>query len=163
MEDFAKQTIVKFVGKISYYEASVLQDTDPEALHKMRVSMRRLVSILQVLEPVIILPKACNYRSIGKLATVLGLVRDLDVVMGSLQDVGYQKLTEHERLVLKEISAILSDQRQKAFKKLKVCLAKEYQEFMVACHWWLEKPKYRSHYIASQCIDNPHSAPFCGH
>jgi CHAD domain-containing protein len=154
MEDFAKQTIIKFVGKISHYKVAVIQDTDPEALHKMRVSMRRLGSILQVLEPVIVLPKACNYRSIGELATVLGLVRDLDVVMESLQEVGYQELPKHERLALQEISAVLSEERQKAFKKLKVCLAQKYLVFMAACHQWLEKPKYRSQYLASQCIDN---------
>jgi CHAD domain-containing protein len=154
MEDFSQKTIVKFVRKISRYKVAVLQDTDPEALHKMRVSMRRLGSILQVLEPVMILPKACNYRSIGELATVLGSVRDLDVVMENLQDVGYQELSEHESLALKEISAVLSHRRQKAFRKLKICLAKEYQVFIIACHRWLKKPKYRSHYIASQCISS---------
>lgn len=154
VKDFAEQTIVKFVRQISHYEVAVLQDTDPEALHKMRVSMRRLSSILQVLEPVLILPKACSHRSIGELVTVLGLVRDLDVVMMSLQDAGYQQLPEHEQLALKEISAVLSHRRQKAFRKLKVCLAKEYQIFEVACYRWLEKPKYRSQYLASQYISD---------
>jgi CHAD domain-containing protein len=62
MEEFAKETIIKLVAKIAQYKAAVLCDTDPEPLHKMRVGMRRLRSILQILEPVVILPRACNQQ-----------------------------------------------------------------------------------------------------
>jgi CHAD domain-containing protein len=154
VENFAKQTIIQFVDRISHYKVAVLHDTDLEPLHKMRVAMRRLRSILQLLEPIIILPTACNYRSIGKMATVLGSVRDLDVIISMLQDESYQHSPEYESLALKKVFTVLSHRRQKAFKKLRVCLDKEYQTFMFACYQWLEKPKYRIPYIDSQRISD---------
>jgi CHAD domain-containing protein len=152
MKDFSEQTINSFVEKISYYRVAVLQDTDPEALHKMRVGMRRLRSILQVLEPVVILPTACNQQSIGKMAKVLGVVRDIDVAIETLRDTMYQDLPNCENQVLKKIHAALFRRRHKAFKKLRVCLDKEYRVFMVACSRWLKNPRFRSEYIASECI-----------
>ncbi len=152
MKDFVKQTINRFVEKISHYKAAVIQDTDPEALHKMRVGMRRLRSILQVLEPIIILPRVCNQQSIGKMAKVLGGVRDLDVAIETLREAIYKDLPNCENQVLKEIHDILSHRRHKAVKKLKVCLDKEYRVFTVACSQWLENPQFCNKCIASECI-----------
>jgi PAS domain S-box-containing protein len=47
MGDCAEQSISKFVRKIALCEAAVLDDTDPEPLHRMRVGMRRLRTVLQ--------------------------------------------------------------------------------------------------------------------
>jgi CHAD domain-containing protein len=154
IKDFSKQTINRFVEKISHYKVAVLQDTDTEALHKMRVGMRRLRSILQVLEPVIILPKVCNQRSIGKIANVLGVVRDLDVAIETLRGAICKDIPNCENQVLKEIHAVLYRRRHKEFKKLRVCLSKEYQVFMTACSRWLENPRFHSKYIASEYISD---------
>ncbi len=154
MKDFSRQTINMFVEKISHYKVAVLQDTDQEALHKMRVGMRKLRSILQVLEPVIILPKACNHRSIGKIANVLGVVRDLDVAIETLRDATCKDLPNCENQVLKGIYAVLYRRRHKAFKKLRVCLNKEYRVFMAACSGWLENPRFRSKCIASKYVSD---------
>jgi CHAD domain-containing protein len=154
LKDFSKQTINKFVEKISHYKVAVLQDTDPEALHKMRVGMRKLRSILQILEPVVILPRVCNRQSIGKMAKVLGVVRDLDVAIETLKNVIYQDLPSYENQVSKEIHAVLYRRRHKAFKKLRVCLNKEYRAFMAAYSRWLENPRLRSKYIANKCISD---------
>jgi CHAD domain-containing protein len=154
MKDFSKQTINRFVGKISHYKLAVMQDTDPEALHKMRVGMRKLRSILQVLEPVIISPKVCNQRSISKMANVLGVVRDLDVAIEILRDAICKDLPICENQVLKEIHAVLYRRRHKAVKKLRICLNKEYQVFMTAYSRWLENPRFRSKYIASKYVSD---------
>jgi CHAD domain-containing protein len=154
MKDFSEQTINRFVEKISYYRVAVLQDTDPEALHKMRVGMRRLRSILQVLEPVVILPTACNQQSIGKMANVLGVVRDLDVAIETLRDAIYKDLPNCENQALKRIHAVLFRRRRKAFKKLRVCLNQEYLVFMTACSRWLENSQFRNKCVASECISD---------
>ncbi len=154
MQDFTKETVIKFVEKIAQYKTAVLYDTDPEPLHKMRVGMRRLRSILQVLEPVVILPRACNQQSIGKIAKVLGVVRDLDIAIEILRCAAFQDIPNCENQGLKKIHAVISRHRHKAFKKLKACFDEEYRVFMADYFRLLENPRFCSQHIASQCVSN---------
>ncbi len=55
--DCAEQLITKFLQNINSYKSAILQDTDPEPLHKMRVGMRRLRTALNILAPVVCLPQ----------------------------------------------------------------------------------------------------------
>ena len=100
--DYAYQAVQKHFKKSTKPEAEVLADTDPEALHQMRVGMRRLRTALMVFESAIDLPKTVSETRIKKFAQVLGAVRDIDVMQA--------KLTERYRpdLDRKEHSIFLS-------------------------------------------------------
>jgi CHAD domain-containing protein len=148
--DCAEQAISKFIDKIARCEAAVLDDTDPEPLHKMRVGMRRLRTVLQILSPLVILPEPCTQKAVGRLAKVLGIVRDLDIMGETLQQASLQDIPARERQILAEVSTILTHHRHKAFVKMSACLTKEYRVFEIACKMWLDDPKYHNQYVASQ-------------
>ncbi|MBE9167306.1 CHAD domain-containing protein [Pleurocapsales cyanobacterium LEGE 06147] len=83
--DWAKIAIAKHFDKILKHENEVLQDKDPEELHQMRVGMRRLRSAMTGFAPAINLPKPAGEKQVGKVAKVLGKLRDLDVLQKSLK------------------------------------------------------------------------------
>jgi CHAD domain-containing protein len=149
--DFSQELIANFLRKIGHYQARVLQDTEPEALHKMRVAMRRLRTVLQVLEPLIVLPKAFSARSISKLAKKMGVVRDLDVMKESLQAAG-QELPPSEQKILNKIAKSLARRRRQAFAKMKKSLATSYRSIMQAGQQWLNQPLYRHSSMATQPV-----------
>jgi CHAD domain-containing protein len=149
--EFSEQIIAKFLDKILHYELLVLQDTYPEPLHKMRVGMRRLHTVLQVLELLIISPKAFSSKTIGQLAKKLGAVRDLDVMQELLQNAG-QELPPSEQKILKKVAKSLVRRRRRAFAKMEQALATNYLMVMQTGQQWLNCPVYRHSVIASQPI-----------
>lgn len=151
--DFSQELIANFLRKIGGYQTLVLQDTEPEALHKMRVGMRRLRTILQVLEPLVLLPKDFSGRSIGKLAKKMGAVRDLDVMKESLQVTG-QDLPPGEQKILTKIAKSLARRRRLAFVQLEKSLATSYRSIMKAGQQWTSHPRYRHASMASQSVAN---------
>lgn len=148
--DCAELAISRFVHKIDRCAAEVLQDSDPEPLHKMRVGMRRLRTVLQVLEPVVILPSAGTRQEIGKLANVLGAVRDLDIMKVNLEVASCQDIPAREREILAKVAQVLVERRRKAFAKMEKCLAKEYPAFVTAMQKWSDRPQYRNRHLAEQ-------------
>jgi CHAD domain-containing protein len=157
--DFSKQIVTKFVHKISQHEALVLQDTAPEPLHKMRVAMRRLRTVLQVLEPLIILPDAFTGRAIGKLASMLGTVRDLDVMGEFLVAIGSEISAAHaeepgqrEQQSLAKVTHAITRRRRQAFGRLHKHLAKDYRSLITAGQDWIDDPRFYDQQIANQPI-----------
>jgi exopolyphosphatase/pppGpp-phosphohydrolase len=75
--------VKKFVG----WRDEVLKDEDIENVHKMRVASRRLRATLDAYEAVC-KPKAFKkaYRSVQKVADLLGKVRDTDVMLQHIQE-----------------------------------------------------------------------------
>jgi CHAD domain-containing protein len=149
--EFSEQIIAKFLDKILHCELLVLQDTDPEPLHKMRVGMRRLHTVSQVLESLIILPKAFSDKTIRQLAKKLGAVRDLDIMKELLQNAG-QELPPSEQKILKKVAKSLVRRRRRAFTKMEQAVATNYLIIMQAGQQWLSCPLYRHSVIASQPI-----------
>ena len=70
------------LGKL---QPDVLADQDPEPLHQVRVSLRRLRTVLQQFAPALVLPDTISDRRIAKVARHTGLTRDLDVLQQRLQ------------------------------------------------------------------------------
>ncbi len=149
--DFSRQIVTKFVQKIERYEVLVLQDTEPEPLHKLRVGMRRLRIVLQVLEPLIVWPDGFTNRSIGKLANVLGAVRDLDV-MGEFLHSIEPEIPDREQQILTKVAKSLARCRHQAFAKMEKCLARDYRSLVAASQIWLDCPQYRHQHVAAQLI-----------
>lgn len=143
--DAACVAIEKYFHKTTAHEADVLKDKDPEELHQMRVGMRRLRSAVTGFAPVLDLPKEAEERKIGKIARVLGNLRDLDVILESLQNRYYPNLPEDEQEVLDKALLNLLKQRHRALKAVKNVLEhKTYQLLKKSLEEWLEKPKYQA-------------------
>lgn len=124
-------------------EKKVLADKDPEHLHKMRVSSRRLRTALQVFGMAIRLPKVANASQIGALARTLGSLRDLDVQMADLQEHYRPQLPKAERSKLDDVLEALQQQRRLAFAAVETALTRSrYQEIKAAYENWLERPQY---------------------
>jgi len=125
-------------------EKKVLDDHDPEHLHSMRVSTRRLRTALQVFAPAIDLPKTANQRRIRAIARVLGVLRDLDVQLADLENAYRPRLPENEQAALDEVIHALKHERKGAFAAMSDFLQRSrYHDLKDAYETWLKCPRYQ--------------------
>lgn len=117
--DLAQDAISKYLKQATRREKAVLADTDPEELHQMRVSMRRLRTALQVFQPVLVIPKAGREPKVADIARTLGELRDLDVIQETLKTHYLPNLPAKEQALLKTAFTTLTEQRQQTFKRVK--------------------------------------------
>ncbi|HEY9860041.1 MAG TPA: CHAD domain-containing protein [Candidatus Obscuribacterales bacterium] len=149
--EYAHAAIQQHFKKSIKPESAVLQDSEPENLHQMRVGMRRLRTALQVFGPALDLPKATNIPRISKIAKKLGAVRDLDVLQDELKNRYYPSLKKPEQKQLDAIFKKLQKQRSHHFSELEKTLHRgHYQKFKKAFSHWVKEPKYQA--IADQPI-----------
>ncbi|WP_333294064.1 CHAD domain-containing protein [Microcoleus sp. CZ3-B4] len=143
--DAASGAIEKYFRKTIAHEAEVIKDKDAEELHQMRVGLRRLRSAVTGFAPVLDWPKEASERKIGKVGRILGTLRDLDVMLESLQKRYYPNLPTEEQEVLDEALSSLLKQRRRALKKVRAVLErKSYQSLKKSIEDWLEKPQFRA-------------------
>jgi len=143
--EYAYQAIQKHFNKTLKYEKTVKKDEDPEALHQMRVGMRRLRTAVSRFDVVLNLPKPVSDKNIGKIARRLGSLRDLDVLKESLETIYQPKLPEKEQESLSKVFHTLAKQREDALAKvLKTFKDDIYKSFKQTLEEWLEKPSYHS-------------------
>jgi CHAD domain-containing protein len=140
--DRAVLAIKKHFEKFVKHEADVLADSDPEALHQMRVGMRRLRSAIAGFAPAIDLPKPAQDRKIGKIARTLGSLRDLDVLRESLENQYKPVLPADEQEQLGTALIYLYKRRRKVFAKIQEILKGDrYQDLKQALEKWLSQPQ----------------------
>ena len=141
--DAASQAIEKYFRKSVEHEAEVLKDKDAEELHQMRVGLRRLRSAVTGFAPVLDLPKEASEGKIGKVGRILGTLRDLDVMLESLQNTYYPNLPADEQKVLDKALLYLLKQRHRALKGVREVLEhKTYQSLKESIENWLDHPQY---------------------
>ncbi|HEY9904690.1 MAG TPA: CHAD domain-containing protein [Candidatus Sericytochromatia bacterium] len=141
--DWAYLAIKKHVKHTIKQEPDVLKDTDPEALHQMRVGTRRLRTAVTGFAPAISLPKAAKEQKIAKIARKLGELRDLDVLQDALENQYIPSLPTPEQDGIKKVLASLGKQRKKTFEQVQATLKEQpYQKLKGAFKDWLEQPTY---------------------
>ncbi len=111
--------------KMQDWHREVLKNEDIEAVHKMRVSSRRLRALLDAYESICD-PKALKkaYRSVKKTADVLGEARDTDVMIANLQAHLAQMPEEEVQAGIRWLVDRLSNYRRQQQKKLESHLQK---------------------------------------
>ena len=140
--DWATIAIAKHYKKILKHETKVLQDKDPEELHQMRVGMRRLRSTMTGFAPALDLP--INEKQIGKIAKVLGKLRDLDVLLETLTTSYASVLPKAEQKILSIAIKVLHKKRKKVFQQVKSTLKHQrYQQLKQIIDDWLKHPRYQ--------------------
>ncbi|HLP90524.1 MAG TPA: CHAD domain-containing protein [Nostocaceae cyanobacterium] len=142
--DCAYKAIEKFFLKTIKWEKAVKKDEDPEALHQMRIGMRRLRTAVSRFSVAVSLPKSANDKSIGKIAKTLGNLRDLDVLKADLETNYQSQLLEKEQISLNTAFSTLCKQREIALDDvLKTLKSNAYKSFKSSIEEWLEKPNYK--------------------
>jgi CHAD domain-containing protein len=141
--DRAHSAIKTHVKHILKYEEEVLGDGDPEALHQMRVGMRRLRSDTVGFAAAVILPKPAQNSKIGKMARTLGVLRDIDVMQALLDEDLLPNCPKKERDRLQPALKTLAKRRKTARKDAEaLLLGKSYNKFKGAIQEWLQHPQY---------------------
>ncbi|MEQ8958399.1 MAG: CHAD domain-containing protein [Coleofasciculus sp. C2-GNP5-27] len=140
---WAYLAIEKHFQRTIRHETDVLQDKDPEALHQMRVGMRRLRTVVTGFAPALVLPKAASEKKIAKLARRLGQLRDLDIMQEALQTQYLPTLPNSEQKIGKKVLATLEKQRHRVLVQVQKTLNdKSYRDMKLAFQDWLQTPTY---------------------
>lgn len=140
--EFAVQTIQNEYQRMVKQEKPVLADKDPENLHQMRVSSRRLHTALQIFGAAIELPKAAGPRRVRALTKVLGKLRDLDVQLQALREDYLTQLDSTEQAQLNDTLERLAHRRRKALAGTQDALSQSrYQDLKTAFESWLPHPR----------------------
>jgi CHAD domain-containing protein len=142
LADYIYPAIQKQYVAILSHEADVINDGDVEAIHQMRVSLRRMRSVIQAFVPILDIPKVMGAKQIAKIAKILGKVRDLDVLYNTCKT--YQiDAPASEQVYLNEIRSTITKRRRKAIAKVQSMFAAEdYQYLKLSINNWLNNAQY---------------------
>ncbi|MEA5514085.1 CHAD domain-containing protein [Nodularia sp. UHCC 0506] len=154
LKDYAYHAIQQHLNKTLKWEKPVKKDEDPEALHQMRVGMRRLRTAISRFDLGIDLPQPAGEKKIGKIARCLGNLRDIDVLKETLETHYKPHLPHKEQKVLQTAFDALNKQRKKALSKTQTTLQGEtYKSLKQALAVWLNQPTYQPlAYLAIQQV-----------
>lgn len=141
----ASALVAERLRRVVALQGEVLADRDPEALHQMRVSFRRLCSTLEQFAPALNLPDAVDPQRIARIRRRLGLTRDLDVLRHRLDQQLLPQLPEREIRQLKPLLKQLKRERQLAFEDLVETLqGRRYLKLLATLQQWLKQPAFTS-------------------
>lgn len=105
--------------------------------------MRRLRTAIAGFSCAVILPKSVDERKVGKIASILGKLRDLDVLGETLSTIYLPELSKTEQKKLEKLFITIKKRRKVIAKKTKKILHKNiYQDFKKDLNTWLENPVY---------------------
>ncbi|MBE9128091.1 MULTISPECIES: CHAD domain-containing protein [unclassified Coleofasciculus] len=150
---WAYQAIEKHFRKVIKHETDVLKDKDPEALHQMRVGMRRLRTAVTGFAPALSLPKAAREKKIANVARQLGQLRDIDILQDALHNHYLPGLPKSEQKILKKVLETLGKERKHTLKQVQATLSQQrYQNLKQALETWLVQPNYST--FAEFAIDD---------
>ena len=141
--DWAYLAIAQYTDKFSQHEAGVLEDKDPEELHQMRVGMRKLRSAMIGFSLALNLPKEVQQKQIGKIARILGQLRDLDVLSEIINQKYLPDLPKDEKNKLNQVLKYIKKTRKKTVKLVVNTLkSKKYKNIKKTLRLWLKKPHF---------------------
>ncbi len=125
------------------WQGPVLENRDPEPLHQMRVSMRRLRTTLDQLGPALVLPKLVTAERVAKPLRRLGIARDLDVLGQRLELGLLPQLSRAEARQLKPVLKQLRRERQLAHGAVVATLqSSAYLALVAQLQGWLKEPQF---------------------
>jgi CHAD domain-containing protein len=140
---FALELIQNQIRTLGKLQGEVLADRDPEALHKLRVSLRRLRTALVQFAPALQLPAGVRERRVASVARRTGLCRDLDVLGQRLRTELLPRLPEDEQHKLKQAMKRLGRDRAQAFASLQETLhGSRYRMLLARLSQWQKEPSF---------------------
>ncbi|WP_414528934.1 CHAD domain-containing protein [Nodularia chucula] len=144
LQEYAYHAIEQHLHKTLKWEKAVKKDEHPEALHQMRVGMRRLRTAISRFDLLLNLPQSASEQKIGKIARHLGKLRDIDVLKETLETDYQPHLPPKEQKLLQTAFTALNKQRKKELSHTQKTLQSEtYKSLKQALTDWLEQPSYQ--------------------
>ena len=141
--EFALDLIRRQTRRLGNLQAEVLADRDPEPLHQLRVSLRRLRTAIGQFAPALEFPDGVSVRRVAAVARRTGLCRDLDVLHGRLRDQLLPRLPDGEQACLEGAMKRLGQDRAQAFTTLhEALLSSRYLKLLARLHKWQHKPRF---------------------
>lgn len=142
--DWGYLAIAKHFQKILKHETAVLDDQDSEELHQMRVGMRRLRSALLGFDSALIFPPEISQKKVGKIAFILGNLRDIDVLLDTIKTIYQPTLPDTEQNSLNIAISRLTKNRKSAFHEVeKIIHDQSYKKLKKGFKIWLKSPNYQ--------------------
>jgi CHAD domain-containing protein len=148
--EYSTALIDRQLTKIMDQGNAVLRDRHPASLHQLRVHGRRLWAIVELLQPVLILPKKAQLKRLGSFHQALGEARDCDVITEMLRHDYHPNLPEAEQQLLQQCLSNLEKRQKSLYKKVKATICE--QTFVSAYKQWLSDPQYSA--LGQQSIGN---------
>lgn len=140
---YARELIQHQIRRLGRLQSEVLADRDPEPLHQLRVSLRRLRTALLQFAPALVLPESVSDRRIASLARRTGLCRDLDVLRLRLEQELLPKLPDDEQQGLGVAIRRLEKDRGQAFASVAEALrGARYLKLLERLHHWQKRPRF---------------------
>lgn len=140
--DYARELIQRQIRRLGKLQGEVLADNDPEPLHQLRVSLRRLRTALAQFGPALVLPDSVTDRRIAAVAQRTSLCRDLDVLQLRLRQQLLPRLPAEEQHALEGPMRRLARDRNQAFDTLKeALLSSRYLKLLARLHKWQKRPR----------------------
>ncbi len=121
----------------------VISDRSPEALHRLRIELRRMSTALQVFDSALKLPKQATAKRLKSLGSALGTQRDLDVLIQTLNDDFRPRINETEQAQLDKLITKLKQRRRKALGVTRGLLDTPFKKFRTLYDSWLQHPDYQ--------------------
>jgi CHAD domain-containing protein len=141
--EFALELIRRQTRRLGNLQADVLADRDPEPLHQLRVSLRRLRTVMGQFAPALEFPDGVSVRRIAAVARRTGLCRDLDVLHGRLREHLLPRLPQGEQASLEGAMKRLAQDRAQAFTTLHEALhSSRYLKLLARLNKWQHNPRY---------------------
>ncbi|KEF41388.1 MAG: hypothetical protein ER33_11750 [Cyanobium sp. CACIAM 14] len=121
----------------------MLADADPEDLHQLRVSLRRLRTALGQFAPALVLPAPISDGRIARVARRTGLTRDLDVIGERLRTSLLPPLPDSEKKAMRPVLQRLARDRRLAFGELVEALnGSGYLRLLSSLQRWQRRPVF---------------------
>jgi len=145
VREAASRIVARQVRELLRWEKGARRGADPEAVHQMRVQVRRLRAALALFAPVVRPPRRAGRPRLRWLARTLGRVRDLDVVTALLEDRHLPQLEGVEAARLEDLLAALKERRWRAQRKLTASLERgRYAKLERALRDFARRPRFVS-------------------
>jgi CHAD domain-containing protein len=139
----ASRIVARQARDILAYEKPARRGTDAEAIHQMRVQIRRLRAALALFRGVLRPPRPARRDRLRWLSRALGRVRDLDVIVALLEEGHLTHVEGVEAARLEDLLAALKERRWRSHRKLKAALARpRYAKLKAALREFARRPRF---------------------
>ncbi|MFN9530289.1 MAG: CHAD domain-containing protein [Cyanobacteriota bacterium] len=140
---FAQELIHRQIRRLGKLQAEVLADRDPEPLHQLRVSQRRLRTVLIQFGAALELPESVSESRLAAVARRTSLCRDLDVLQLRMRNQLLPRLPDDEQRSLEGAMKRLNRDRAQAFSGLVEALhSSRYLTLLERLHKWQKRPRF---------------------
>lgn len=142
--DYAVELLGRQTKALVKWHGPVVEHQEVEALHQMRVSMRRMRTTVNQFGPALLLPKGVGDKSITRSLRRLGMARDLDVLAERFDQVFLPQLPKGEIKQLKPVLRQLRRERQQAYGELVALLqSPAHLGLLAQLQGWLKQPSFK--------------------